>query len=79
MAKKPSKKRAPEVFIEPESDEHFAYIAGYTSGGAPYGITWEEQEENEHRAPAKNSASPPEQTVFSLRMRHKRGSGQFFY
>jgi hypothetical protein len=24
------------------SDDHFAYIAGYTSGGAPYGITWEE-------------------------------------
>jgi hypothetical protein len=24
------------------SDEHFAYIAGYTSGGAPYGITWEQ-------------------------------------
>ena len=26
----------------PESDETFAFIAGYTSGGAPYGITWEE-------------------------------------
>jgi len=25
-----------------ESDDYFAYIAGYTSGGAPYGITWEE-------------------------------------
>ena len=24
------------------SDETFAYIAGYTSGGAPYGVTWEE-------------------------------------
>jgi hypothetical protein len=24
------------------SDDTFAYIAGYTSGGAPYGITWEE-------------------------------------
>ena len=47
--------------MEPESDENFAYIAGYTSGGAPYGITWEEQEENERRAPAKNSATPPEQ------------------
>lgn len=23
-------------------DENFYYIAGYTSGGAPYGITWEE-------------------------------------
>lgn len=25
-----------------ESDEHFAYIVGYTSGGAPYGLRWEE-------------------------------------
>jgi hypothetical protein len=27
-----------------EQDEYFAYIIGYTSGGAPYGITWEEWE-----------------------------------
>lgn len=27
-----------------ESDETFAFIAGYTDGGAPYGITWEEME-----------------------------------
>ncbi len=26
-------------------DEHFYFIAGYTEGGAPYGITWEEYEE----------------------------------
>lgn len=32
-----------------ESDETFAFIAGYTSGGAPYGITWEEMEEIERR------------------------------
>ena len=25
-----------------DSDEYFAYIAGYTSGGAPYGLTHEE-------------------------------------
>lgn len=23
-------------------DDTFHYIAGYTSGGAPYGVTWEE-------------------------------------
>ena len=28
--------------IDPFHDETFFYIAGYTSGGAPYGITWEE-------------------------------------
>jgi hypothetical protein len=25
-----------------DSDENFAFIAGYTPGGFPYGITWEE-------------------------------------
>lgn len=27
-----------------DSDENFYFIAGYTSGGAPYGVTWEEAE-----------------------------------
>lgn len=27
-----------------ESDEWFAYIAGYTPGGLPFGISWEEWE-----------------------------------
>ncbi|MFA9376534.1 MAG: hypothetical protein ACERKZ_07250 [Lachnotalea sp.] len=27
-----------------DSDEVFAFIAGYTSGGVPYGITWEEMQ-----------------------------------
>ncbi|WP_145089810.1 hypothetical protein [Sporomusa sp. KB1] len=30
--------------ISSDSDDTFYYIAGYTSGGAPYGITWEEAE-----------------------------------
>lgn len=25
-----------------EQDENFCFIAGYTSGGFPYGTTWEE-------------------------------------
>lgn len=25
-----------------DQDDRFFYIAGYTSGGAPYGVTWEE-------------------------------------
>ncbi len=33
----------------PESDDHHAYIAGYTSGGAAYGITWEQAEEMRER------------------------------
>ncbi len=27
-----------------EQDDQFAYIAGYTSNGIPYGVTWEEAE-----------------------------------
>lgn len=49
-AKKAKKKRLREqkriqkdnpVFHE-DQDDTFYYIAGYTSGGAPYGVTWEE-------------------------------------
>jgi hypothetical protein len=31
-----------------DQDEHFYFIAGYTEGGAPYGITWEEYEEESY-------------------------------
>ena len=31
--------------LYPDSDATFYYIAGYTSGGAPYGVTWEEMGE----------------------------------
>lgn len=61
MAQKPLKKQAPELFMEPESDEYFACIVGYTSGGAPYGLTWEEQAEIERRAAASKNTIPPEQ------------------
>ena len=30
-----------------ESDENFSFIAGYTSGGLPYGLTWEQWDPNE--------------------------------
>lgn len=30
-----------------ESDDPFAFIVGYTKGGAPYGITWEEWQRSE--------------------------------
>lgn len=33
------------VFHE-DQDDRFFYIAGYTSGGAPYGVTWEEMQMN---------------------------------
>ena len=36
-----AKKAAQEQQILPEQDDRFFFIAGYTSGGAPYGVTWE--------------------------------------
>lgn len=41
-AKRKPPVRQPMEF--PECNESFAFIAGYTSGGAPYGVTWEEAE-----------------------------------
>ena len=37
------KKREPAA-TESWQDDRFFFIAGYTSGGAPYGVTWEEME-----------------------------------
>ncbi len=49
MAQKSKRKKYKRYVDEPvfESDEYFAYIAGYTDGGFPYGITWEEAREIE--------------------------------
>jgi hypothetical protein len=38
----PRKIRQDQETLTFESDETFVYIAGYTSGGAPYGVTWDE-------------------------------------
>ena len=35
----------------PDSNDQFFYIAGYTSGGAPYGVTWEEMGLLPYQAP----------------------------
>ncbi|MEK7676712.1 MAG: hypothetical protein AAB676_12850 [Verrucomicrobiota bacterium] len=34
--------RAGPAFDDSDSNEYFAYIAGYTDNGAPFGVTWEE-------------------------------------
>ena len=34
-----------ETMMGIEQDDYFAFIVGYTPGGAPYGITWEEWEQ----------------------------------
>ena len=44
MAKKKKKQKQKKQYEIPaiEQDENFYFIAGYTPGGAPYGITWEQ-------------------------------------
>jgi ribosomal protein S18 acetylase RimI-like enzyme len=37
-----SKQQKANDLIEVETDDTFYFIAGYTEGGAPYGITWQE-------------------------------------
>lgn len=37
-------KDAKAVDVEPMSDQDFAYIAGHTAAGFPFGVTWEEME-----------------------------------
>ena len=36
------RRQKPKEVPLPEQDDTFFFIAGYTSGGAPYGVTWEE-------------------------------------
>ena len=43
------KKKRQEPVWDLDQDENFAFIAGYTPGGFPYGITWEEQAEIDRR------------------------------
>jgi len=52
-------------YFEEESDETFYFIAGYTSGGAPYGTTWEEilAAELILRAAGKNDAEPAAELI----------------
>lgn len=47
----------------PDSNGCFAYIAGYTPGGAPFGITWEEWEAMEAAADDKQADSHPDSSV----------------
>jgi len=42
--KRQQRLRAQEPFRLAESDGMFAYIAGYTEWGFPFGVTWEEME-----------------------------------
>lgn len=43
--------------LSTESNAHFSFIAGYTSSGVPYGLTWEEynpnHKDNTHELPKR--------------------------
>jgi len=51
------KKEKIDKNVELDSDENFAFIAGYTSGGAPYGLTHEEMAELENETNKTESNS----------------------
>ena len=62
MSKKNSKRRKQtdtELALL-EQSENFYFIAGYTSGGAPYGITWEEAAEQGLLGENDNYSDEPE-------------------
>lgn len=48
-SKEKKERRKAEENWEYDSDETFAFIAGYTEGGIPYGVTYEEMETSEKR------------------------------
>lgn len=47
-------------------DDNFAYIAGFTSGGAPFGVTWEEAEaaDADGAAPVLDDDEDPDSIPF---------------
>ena len=50
MGKRPKKRKKTKnqnqfEYFNPDQDDYFYYIAGYTDGGFPYGITWDEARE----------------------------------
>jgi hypothetical protein len=52
-ARKRAERETAEAFAD--SDEHFAYIAGYTESGFPFGVTWAEwQPIEDQRRPKAN-------------------------
>lgn len=55
-----------EYGIEFGHDETFAFIAGFTDGGAPYGISWEEWEEIEKAEQDEAKKNPPMKKCIDL-------------
>lgn len=42
MSRKKKRNQSVEEFLDTDMDDRFAFIAGYTGAGFPYGTTWEE-------------------------------------
>lgn len=42
IRKRKKSARSDHVSVSIDQDDQFYFIAGYTEGGAPYGVTWEE-------------------------------------
>ncbi len=40
QANKREKEEKQDAFLNENSDEYFSFIAGYTEGGAPFGVPW---------------------------------------
>jgi hypothetical protein len=65
-----------------DSDDNFFFIAGYTSGGAPYGVTWEEMgmEPYEHSTePELMSAKPQKKQLKQHKPSFQYGNQQSFH
>lgn len=62
---KKKKQLSYDDYFEEESDGTFYFVAGYTSGGAPYGKIWEEILASELilRAAVKNDAKPAAELI----------------
>jgi hypothetical protein len=42
-----------------DSDDYFSFIAGYTSSGVPFGLTWDEYDPN----PEENSSNTTKRKI----------------
>ena len=38
-----------------DSDDYFSFIAGYTSSGVPFGLTWDEYDPNQEEDSSKST------------------------
>jgi hypothetical protein len=56
--RKQKKERENEEADTTFSNDEFSFIAGYTSGGAPYGVRWDEQEGEDENIKEYNDELP---------------------